>query len=467
MATRNYTEEAYEQIRHTIEQIDNTDVDPVADFFGDLFLRLAQFLKLYSVEQYRNDMQRWHKTVLDSHNATLSKVDSIFNAVDTVDFQYRDVMDGAHESIVSFRNSLNSLRDIISGKSSLVDGKADAASYISSGKNSLNTSFDTLLTHMETQTYKDAVKELNGDILKLGSGFFTCIRGGNVADYKKFADTLVATFGDLRMVGTVVLLPFAYQLVSFFGADISTEHYLDVRYEELAGNKKMKDTGSVSDLLGGIAEDMEEDLKGCSKDSPFYSVAEIGTEVFQIGAKGAEAADVLVDLYDIGSELKDIHDNIDTWINGKTYTEKEYIEAFEDLKDKKIMDVFEGDDGWIVKVKVSPGEFISKVVSDRTGIPLSGWTDPDKSPGNVFKTAGTLWSYAEKIIPDPVDGRPNDGDVWDVSFSKFKDTKFLKDVFDFARDFDELITQETPDTSSVPQCGDPGSNWFQCEMGVN
>lgn len=86
---------------------------------------------------------------------------------------------------------------------------------------------------------------------------------------------------------------------------------------------------------------------------------------------------------------------------------------------------------------------ISKVVSKRTGIPLSEWDDPIKSVENVFKTAGTLWSYGEKYIPDTVDGLAADGDVWDVSFSKFKESKFLKDVCDVVRDTNELLAPHT------------------------
>lgn len=461
MATRYYTEEAYEQIKQTIEQIDNTDVSPVKDFFSDLFLRIGAFLKIYSVEQYQDDMQTWYTKVLDSHNSTISAVDSIFNAVDTVDFEYRDIMDGAVESIVSFRSTLNTLRDVISGKTSLADGKAAADRYLAAGKNSLNSAYDTILTKMEQATLWNASKELFGDALKLGAGFLDLLIPTTPAKYgvkcKKFLDTFTATLCDLGAVGSIILLPpvavATKKVCSWFGMEISYDNYLDTRFDQLMQAQDYKDTNSVSDWLGGISEDLTEDLGKCPKDNPYYPVVEAIAKVSQVISKGTQVADVAVDLYDIGSDLKDVHDNIDEWVNGKTFTEKEYIKAFDELKDDKILDFFEGEDGWIVKVKVSPGEVVNKVVSNWIGIPASGWNNPSKFDGNVLKTAGTLWSYGEKLLPDSVTGQSNIGELPEVFFNKFKDTKFLKDVFDFARDLDDLVTPDSPAVADSTSMG--------------
>ena len=221
MATRYYTDEAYAQIKQTIEQIDTADVGPVKDFFSDLLLRLGQFLKLYSVDQYQNDMQSWYNKVLDSHNTTLSKVDSIFLDVESVDFEYRDIMDGALDSIVSFRNTLNCLRDVISGKTGLTEGKATADRYITAGKKSLSGAYDTILTKMETQVLKGAFKELVGDTLKFGAAFAGLLVPTTPAKYiakcKKFIDTFTEGLGDLGAVFLVGLMTPIAGTVTYLG----------------------------------------------------------------------------------------------------------------------------------------------------------------------------------------------------------------------------------------------------------
>lgn len=437
MATRNYTTEAYEQIKQTIEQIDSTDVNLVKEFFSDLFMRVGQFLELVSIEQYENDMQSWYEKILDSHNTTLNKVDEIFNDVDTVDFEYRDMMEEAVESIVNFRSTVNCLRDVISGKTSLADGKATADKFLAAGRNSLNGAYDTILTKMEQETLWDASLALFGDAIKLGAGYIKCRRSGNVADYINLADTILATACDLLSMGAIVLAPLGALGDALDGKmDMSYEEYLDVRFMLLSPAQELKEVNSISDLLGNLAADMDEQLAECPEDSPLYPVVKTIANVSQVASDTYEVVNIAVDAYGVVSDMKDIHDNIDGWINGKDYTIGEFVDNYEheQFGDWKIIDSSYSDNRAILTVKDTPSGFVKKIISNWTGVPISGWNNPSKFDGNVYKTAGTLWSYAEKLIPDPVAGRSNIEELPDVFLGKFKDTSFLKDVFDFARD---------------------------------
>ena len=448
MATRHYTEEAYEQIKRTIEEIDNTDVNPVADFLGDIFQRIGQFLEIYKLEDYQNDFQKWYDNVLDSHDTTMNAVDSIFSAVDSVDFEYRDIMDGVHTSIVAFQGTLNTLRDVISGKISLSEGKKAAEGYLSFGKNALNGSFNTLLTKMEQGTLWDASLALVGDAIKLGAGYLKCKAGGNAADYKNFVDTCLATVCDLRAMGTILVTVPVGIVGAYFG--MSYDDYLDFRFRQLTKARELKDTNSISDLLENLAEDMDEQVAACPKDNPLYPVVAAIAEIAQANAAVAKVIDLAVDIYGIGKDLKDTHD----MIYGQSYTAKEYANAFAEKDYWNILECTESETGVIIRAKGSPGEMITEIVSDRIGLPLSGWTDPSKFDGNVLKTAGTLWSYGEKLLPNPVDGHSNISDIPDVAFSKFKDTKFLKDIFDLVRDLDDLVHSDPTENATSGGTGD-------------
>lgn len=435
MATRYYTEEAYEQIKQTIEQIDNADLSPVKDFFSDLFLRLGQFLKLYSVEQYQNDMQSWYNKVLDSHNSTMSAVDSIFNAVDSVDFEYRDIMDGAVESIASFRSTLNTLRDVISGKTSLADGKAAADRYLAAGKRTLNDSHDRLLTKMEQGTLWDASLALLGDAIKLGSDYIKCVTSGNPADYKSFIDTCLATVCDLAAMGAIISTIPVGVVGAFTG--MSYDDYLDYRFKQLTRAQNLKDTDSVTDLLDRIAEDLDTQVAKCPKDSSLYPVVVAIADKAHTNAEASKVLDIFVDAYGIGKDLKDTHD----LIYGKEYTLGEFVDTFEGEDGyPRILEITDGNNVPILRAKGSPAETLQTIVSGRTGIPLSGWDDPSKFDGNVFEVAGTLWSYGEKLLPDPQTGRVDIVGLEDVGISKIKEVGFLEDVFDFVRDLDDLVS---------------------------
>lgn len=445
MAKRYYTEEAKEQIKRIILEIENEDVDPVVEFFSDLFQRIGQFLELYSVDDYKDDMQKWYTKVLDSHNSTFAEVESIMEDAIGVDFEYRDLMINALDSITNFQKTLNTLRDVISGKTSLEDGQTAADKFIADGKRKLNGACDTILTKVEQKTLWDASKALFGDALKIGAGYIKCKSGGNAADYKSFVDTCVATGCDLLAMGAIVIAPIGALGDALDGhMDMSYEDYLDVRFQLLTMSSNIKDVNSVSDLLGNLAEDMDEQLAKCPEDSPYYSTVEALTSGTKVLSKTSEAVDIVADAYGIYTDAKDTVTNISEFWTGRYYTSAEYDKYFDEFDNIKGLRM--GEKGLEYKADLTAGEFIQKVVSNWTGLPTTGWTDPSKFDGNVFKTAGTLWSYGEKLLPDPMDGQPKNGELPDAFFGNYKNTKLLKDIFDFARDVKELAI---PDSSIV------------------
>ena len=379
-------------------------------------------------------MQTWYNKVLNSHDTTLGEVSKIFGAVESVDFEYRDIMEGALDSITNFRSTLNCLRDVISGKTNLSDGKAAADSYLAAGKNSLNSAYDTVLTKMEQGALWDASKALFGDAIKYGAGYLKC-KGGNAADYKNFADTWMATACDLLTMAAIVLPPIAAFGDSLDGhMDMSYEDYLDARFMMLSPAQQLKDTNSISDLLGNLSEDMDEQLEGCPETNPYYSIVKAAADGSRIVSNTADGVDMVADLYDIGSGLKDSYTTVDEWLHGKNYTVDEYMKVFEKESPWKSIYYIDSDSGPMINVRTSPGDIISKLFSDRTGIPFSGWTDPSKFDGNILKTAGTLWSYTETILPDPSNGATGGKDWMDVFVGKIKDVGTVKEVIDFARD---------------------------------
>ena len=220
---------------------------------------------------------------------------------------------------------------------------------------------------------------------------------------------------------------------------MSYDDYLDYRFKQLMRAQKLKDTDSVTDLLDRIAEDMDTQVAKCPKDSPLYPVVVAIADKAHTNAEASKVLDIVVDAYGIGKDLKDTHD----LIYGKEYTLGEFVETFEGEDGyPRILEITDGNNGPILRAKSSPAETFKTIMSGRTGIPLSGWDDPSKFDGNVFKVAGTLWSYGEKLLPDPQTGQVDIVGLEDVRISKIKEVGFLEDVFDFVRDLDDLVSPD-------------------------
>lgn len=446
MAIRYYTEEAYNQIEQTIKTIQDTDLHPVVDFFRDLLSRIALHLKIYTVDNYQDDIQTWYNIVLDSHNTTMANVDSIFSAVESTDFEYRSLVGDAYSSISSFRNAVNCLRDVISGKTSLADGKAAADRYISAGQNALRSSYDAMLTKMEVRILYDASKELISDAISLGAGYAKLIgaKGDPIAiasACKKIGDAAFSSLGDLMAICSFIDVI----KVGFEGAatGMSYDSYLDYRFNSLTVMQKLKDNNSISDTLGHFAEGMEEMLADCPKDSPYSSLA----KAVKNSAKIYHGVDIASDAYDLVSGLKDSVDTFYDWRYGKNYSLEEYIKASEKKNLGEIFDCVITKKGPVITVKVPAKETISKIVSAQTGIPLTDWNDPTKGPGNKYKLISTVWSYVQKGIPN-ADGLLNSGELSDVAIDKFREIKNIKNLIEDVGDFVEGTPEETEPKNS-------------------
>lgn len=474
MAKRYYTEAAYNQIEQTIKTIQHADIEPAFDFFKDLLGRIAQHLKIYKVDNYQDDIQTWYNIVLDSHNTTMANVDSIFNAVECRDSEYCAIVWDAYCSISSFQKAVNCLRDVISGKTSLADSKAAADRYIATGQSALRSSYSAILTKMEARTLRDTSIELVSDALSLGKEYYkiidACIKGDPIAlaiESKKMIDTVRAISGDLSAGISILTVP----IVGIVGAKtgMNYDRYLDYRFKTLSEAQKLKDTNSISDDLDQIAEDMEETLSECPKDSPYYSLTKAMTEFYQNSAKASHGVDILSDAYDLVSGLKDTVDTFYDWRDGRKYSLENYIEASKKKDLGEILDWRITENGSIITVKVPASETISKVVSARTGIPLTGWSDPTKGPGNAYKTASTLWSYAQKGIPN-ADFSLNSGELSDVAFGEFREIKQIKDMGDLIKDvgdFVEVAPEKTePKNSSCMVFDRSKHTWTKLETPI-
>ena len=215
---------------------------------------------------------------------------------------------------------------------------------------------------------------------------------------------------------------------------------------------------------------MDEQLDKCSPNSPMYPVVEIIADISQKTADNYKLIDIAVDAYGIGKDLKDIHDTVDGWMYGKDYTVGEFVDKFEhkSFGDWKIIESSWTDNKAILTVKDTPSGILKTVISNWFGVPTSGWKDPSKFDGNVYKSVGTVWSYAEKIIPD-IDGGSNIDELPDVFFGKNKDTGFLKDVFDFTRDLDKYYSNLGSGDSASRSGGVKGGRygWSLRKTGVN
>lgn len=475
MSKRPYTEEAYDQIRQTIQEIDEAQISPVTDFFGDVLSRIAQYLKFYTVDTYQDDMQQWYTKILDSHNTAMTKIDELFANAETVDFQYRDLMNDAYNSITEFQSAINCLRDTISGKYTLAEGSQTAQEHLDAGIHGLRTTANAVLTVAEQRMLDTATRQLLKSVISLAianvqaetgaigdaNSIFTVL--DKASERKSYIDTYVEAWGNAASILSIASTLFDKRSWPKYGG--SYDDYLDMRFEHLATAEKSQKMDSVTSLLRGIADEMDENLAACPEDSPYYSLTEKLSDAAHSASKVSHVVDSIADGYNFISGVKDTMDTITEIKEGKLINAKEMVEKIENGEQPQIQIKMEsgelkqitarefmertakGNNGeYVVKLMngelkvltpVSPTDTVLNAVSSNTGIPLSGWDDPQKKTTNVFKTLNTIWSYEDVLLPT-ANGLPSAQDAGDVALKKIKGIGLIKDAVDLAGDCADL-----------------------------
>lgn len=440
MSKRPYTDAAYAQIRQTIDEIDNAQISPVTDFFGDMLSRIAQFLKIYTVDTYQNDMQQWYRKVLDSHNTTMAKVDTLFANVEAVDSRYESLMNGTYDAIAEFQSVINCLRDTISGKCTFAEGQQAAQNHLNAGIQALCTSANTVLTYAEQRMCDNTLRSLVKDLLSFGGLFCKlAVERDPIAlasTSKKFVDAVLATACDLATLVSIVP-------VGLFGIEgiqekmgWSYEKYLDLRFKQLGVAEKYQGKRSISDLLDGLADEMDEKLAACPEDSPYYSLAKELNDAAHKVSDVSHTIDFAADAYDLYSGITGTMDTIKEIKEGKLLSETEFLKKYDNVEITQYEVRSVGNEVKYL-VPVDGRETVLNAISSRTGLPLTGWSDPSKRPGNAFKAVGTLWSYIDALLPN-ADGSPNASSPVDVALGKVKEISTVKDTIDLVSDYANL-----------------------------
>lgn len=428
---RVYTEDAYQQIHNTIAKIQNEQVSVFTDWVGDLVSQLCQYLKIYVVENYKNDMNRWYEIVVDSHNYTLEKVNAIFGAVAGLDEEYSNKIGGESlTSIESFTEALTALSDVIGGRQSLSAAKQIAKKAIKDGETNLESAYCYALTRSEVHLEEKALEDCIGDILGLGSAYF------------KFAMKPENWFNPIEIKKLVdKAIGFGFDVAAIYGLFISLKlnkagestnlAYLDARYASLSQCEKNADNDSITNLLKSISEKLEEELAQCPEDSAEYGKLRKKAALASFGSEAFETFDNAEDVYDIYKGVTGITDKLNNWYYGKKYYDVETL-----LKEKpECMDWgIEETKGYYILGRDPADMRIDTVISDLTGIPVSDWDS--KGLENTLKTAKTIWSYAESAL------HPENGSAfWKTN----KVTRTLGDTGDF------VAEMFTPEVSSEPK----------------
>lgn len=90
---RDFTEESRQRLLGLVNQVESEKNTNFTDWIGDRWYDFQEWLGILHIVHYLDDLNSYHKKIIDKNNATEKKINSIFDAVKAVDLEYSSTIE--------------------------------------------------------------------------------------------------------------------------------------------------------------------------------------------------------------------------------------------------------------------------------------------------------------------------------------------------------------------------------------
>lgn len=110
---RDFSEKSKENILNMVSQVENEKFSDFTDWIGDRWYDFESWIGTLNIKKYLNDVNTYHKKVIDKNNATQKTITDIFNAVNGVDSTYSSIFENLTAYLTTWYDYIVSLSDIV------------------------------------------------------------------------------------------------------------------------------------------------------------------------------------------------------------------------------------------------------------------------------------------------------------------------------------------------------------------
>ena len=111
---RDFSEDARQQLLSLVKQVENEQWCDFTDKIGDGWYDFEAWLGRLDVQKYIDNINEYHKKVIDKNNANAEKIEEIFEDVNTVSECYKSRFIALLANLQEYKRTLNHLSQVIS-----------------------------------------------------------------------------------------------------------------------------------------------------------------------------------------------------------------------------------------------------------------------------------------------------------------------------------------------------------------
>ena len=110
---RDFSETAKQELIELVKQVESENWCDFTDWMGDRWYDFESWIGTLNIQNYINDVNAYHKKVIDKNNTTVEEIERIFGEVQNVDSSYAVRMSAVKEQLTSINNLMIELTRII------------------------------------------------------------------------------------------------------------------------------------------------------------------------------------------------------------------------------------------------------------------------------------------------------------------------------------------------------------------
>ena len=121
---RDFSEKSRNELLGLVSQVENEKISNFTDWVGDRWYDFESWIGKLNIRNYLNNVNEYHKKVIDKNNATKSSINTIFNKVKSVDASYKDTFSIKKSQLQPWQRYINELSQIVNPRNGKFNAKA-------------------------------------------------------------------------------------------------------------------------------------------------------------------------------------------------------------------------------------------------------------------------------------------------------------------------------------------------------
>lgn len=110
---RDFSEEAKQNLKNMISQVESEKFSNFTDWIGDRWYDFEEWIGKLNIGNYIDNVNGYHKKVLDKNNTTFNDIDKIFNNVNEVNKCYERILGNKENSLTAWQKYMDNLCEFV------------------------------------------------------------------------------------------------------------------------------------------------------------------------------------------------------------------------------------------------------------------------------------------------------------------------------------------------------------------